>query len=175
MKIKNLTKFQKFEKLLDKPLLTGKEVIEIAKADPANTETILNKDTKAPFKLEHLNNFSSLIIKENLLKRKDIRDWSDKFSKAHPDIHYANRDVHIYYSPTIETAVFKEHQDPSLNFIVQCEGYSRWIVHGLETLLEPRDAIYIPAYSPHQCIPLSGRLSLSFAFWRYKHYTYANV
>ena len=166
MKIKNLNRFQKFKNIVNECLLNMKEVVKIATKDPENTEAIINRNQKVPFTPDRLNELSSLIIKDNLMENKSIRKWSDYFSKAHPDIHYAHRDVHIYYSPTIHAATFKEHMDNSINFIVQCEGYSRWTVHGIEMLLEPQDVLYIPCRTTHRCIPLSRRLSLSFAYWR---------
>jgi ribosomal protein L16 Arg81 hydroxylase len=99
--------------------------------------------------------------------KKEFEHLANFFKLKEPELNKSlTWDVHIYVSPEENCGSLKPHFDEADNFILQCEGVSRWIVPNFfDIILEPGDIAFIPKYCVHQCIPLSKRISLSFSFW----------
>ena len=91
-------------------------------------------------------------------------------------------DAHIYSCIKPEDHPFGIHFDGNDNVIVQCEGKTHWKVWDevfdreqyskqmnivsepiIDTIMEPGDAVFIPAYYPHLATSITSRLSVSFA------------
>tara|TARA_B100001250_G_scaffold280400_1_gene242736 strand:- start:441 stop:1070 length:630 start_codon:yes stop_codon:yes gene_type:complete len=91
-------------------------------------------------------------------------------------------DAHIYSCRNLDYHPFGIHFDRSDNVIVQCEGTTHWKIWGevfdreqyskqmnivsdpvINTVMEPGDAVFIPAYHPHLATTMTPRLSVSFA------------
>jgi hypothetical protein len=92
-------------------------------------------------------------------------------------------DAHIYFSRdnSLDNG-FGIHNDAAHNFIIQIEGTTHWKVGSnyylndevnlssfkdndtlsIDTILEPGDAIFVPAYVYHSAKSLSKRISISF-------------
>lgn len=92
-------------------------------------------------------------------------------------------DAHIYFSKdkSLDNG-FGIHNDAAHNFIIQVEGTTHWKVGSncylndninlssfkdddilsIDTILEPGDAIFVPAYVYHSAKSLSKRVSISF-------------
>ena len=107
------------------------------------------------------------------------------FARSIENTYQRNTDAHIYVcrNPEIEHP-FGAHFDISHNIIVQCEGETKFKVWNevedytvekrtkmnikenpiLDVIMKPGDAIWIPAYYPHQAISLTSRMSVSFPF-----------
>lgn len=86
------------------------------------------------------------------------------------DIKSYPTDAHIYFSlfePNTDLSGFKRHNDTQDNVIVGSEGRLKILVWDKEEpneyILSNGDAVYIPAGVDHQIIPLTARISISFA------------
>ena len=123
-----------------------------------------------------------------------LRDMSrstkniNAFAKHVEDRYNIQVDAHVYFSLNNESEhPFGVHYDESHNIIVQCEGktnFKVWdkinpeqmpqrthlnpILMGMELIMDvimnPGDAISIPAFYPHLALSQSKRLSVSFPF-----------
>ena len=167
MKITNPKKFKFFKNLIKENIFNYSDV-DILKKDLPNVEAITptgklygGKD-HIPEKIDGRE--LSLVMINAFAYKKKFKTLSDFFIKM-CNLNYLRRDVHVYYSPDEEAAVFGRHKDPSFNFILQCQGKSRWIVDRVEFPMDPGDVVYIPCFMSHQCVPLGKRVSLSFAYW----------
>lgn len=146
---------------VSKELLKWKDIEKLIQSK--NVETInknqekLNYDVKDKrkdsliitgaknYNLDFIKIFEYLLLKDNL----KAKDW----------------DVHVYVSYK-DGKSFKKHNDQAINYIIQCQGKSRWIVeNSFDVILDKGDLIYIPYEWYHQCIPLTKRISISIPIW----------
>lgn len=72
--------------------------------------------------------------------------------------------AHGYVSFSEHSGNFGKHCDDADVFFWQVIGRTKWIIDGLEYILEPNDLIYVPRKVYHHVIPLSPRVGVSFGF-----------
>jgi len=144
MKITNPKKFKFFKNLIEENIFNYSDV-DILKKDLPNVEAITpagklygGKD-HIPEKIDGRE--LSLVMINAFAYKKKFKTLSDFFIKI-CNLNYLRRDVHVYYSPDEEAAVF-----------------------GRQFPMDPGDVVYIPCFMSHQCVPLGKRVSLSFAYW----------
>lgn len=74
-------------------------------------------------------------------------------------------DAHIFYSYKKFDTGFGRHKDNQHNLIVCCQGRYDIKIYEQKTRLynmKPGDAVWVPAQTEHQVIPMGKRLSVSF-------------
>ena len=128
------------------------------------------------------------LLEEMVMYFTDMSRATEKinnFARSIENTYQRNTDAHIYVcrNPELEHP-FGAHFDISHNIIVQCEGKTNFKVWNevedhtvkkqtqldmkedpiLDVIMKPGDAIWIPAYYPHQAISLTSRMSVSFPF-----------
>ena len=130
---------------VSKELLKWKDIEKLIQSK--NVETINKNQEKLNYDVKDKRKDSLIITgaKDNL----KAKDW----------------DVHVYVSYK-DGKSFKKHNDQAINYIIQCQGKSRWIVENcFDVILDKGDLIYIPYEWYHQCIPLTKRISISIPIW----------
>ena len=134
-----------------------------------NIHIIDNKRKKYDFSGETKNNQTYIIedtVKSTMLKPIffNIRDTLlNKFSELKNCIRW---DAHFYGGFSSKSSTFNLHEDSSYTFILQCEGVCKWILpEHHEKILTTGDLLFLPKGVKHACIPMSKRISISFAFW----------
>lgn len=110
---------------------------------------------------------STLIFTNTQTVKKEFQQLVDYFKLKKPILKNTKLwDVQIYASFGNGLFSFVPHFDSAYNFILQCEGSSKWnVYHAFHEVLQPRDLVFIPKNWVHECIPLTSRISLSFSFW----------
>jgi len=91
----------------------------------------------------------------------------NNFCKMIEDMTNAPTDAHIYFSQVKESS-FGKHSDKSANIIIQQEGKSHikvWRKNGKQVQdfeMWGGDMVFVPSLCPHEIIPLTNRISISF-------------
>lgn len=132
-----------------------------------------------------INNGNSAVITNYGSKNKNTIELMNLFEKLF-QVHSA---IHVYCGLAGSTS-FSIHDDYPVNFIIQVEGKTRWKVFknrisylygtgrmngkltedqlevDIDVILEPGDALYIPARAFHAAYPSEKRLSMSIPCWQ---------
>jgi len=135
---------------------------------PEDKIEMINNNVKyRPYIREQVNNKSTLIFVEAENIKEEFKSLKKVFELKFPKLKKSKRwEVHIYFSYSGESTSFKTHTDVADNIIVQTEGLSKWHLPGFfNKTLAIGDMLWIPKGVEHGCVPLSKRISLSFAFW----------
>ncbi len=128
--------------------------------------TAIHNNSKENFNGK-LESNKSYIIEDLYNYKKDFIELKNLFIKKFK-IKSVRWDVHLYASMSNEGSTFNIHSDPADNVILQTDGLSYWkLPKNFNTFLETGDAIFIPRGVEHGCIPMTKRVSLSFAFWNF--------
>lgn len=136
------------------------------------------------FMIDNINRGNGFVIM-------DYGFYSDKTNqllKTFETIYNVNAAIHVY-GGLEGSKSFGIHEDYPANFIIQADGQTRWKVYNnrishlyrtgtmngqlsdddldlaFDVVLDPGDALYIPARMYHKAIPMGKRLSMSIPCW----------
>jgi len=134
--------------------------------EPSSIE-LINNNFKEPFVLEKFNENSSVIVSNARRVKPIFNNLINVFKEKFPILKSCKSyDVHIYASPSNKSSTFGTHVDTSHTIILQTQGLCKWVLpNNFEKIIECGDILWLPKGTIHGCIPLSKRISLSFAFW----------
>ena len=176
----NLFKWDDVEHLLnnniDKFELIGEDKLKVK--IPMIEEGWLGKTQDNKFIQEKITEGKSFVITATSFYNEKITNISAVLEK----ITGYGTNCHVYGNNSNDGGnSFSVHTDFTANLIVQTWGKSRWKVYDeiedtptrkatdeglnciMDEILEPGSALYIPPKKYHSCLPMSRRMSLSFA------------
>jgi hypothetical protein len=180
--IKDNTPF--FMERLAPNLFSWRELENLLNLSPFINTNRLKYISDAQYEWEHIPGWSTdpssyptellnKIIRKSvcyILDASRVNKKINNLCKQLEDIKSFPTDAHIYFSlsePDTDLSGFKRHNDEQDNVIVGCEGSLKILVwedeEPNEYILYNGDAVYIPARFDHQIIPLTARISISFA------------
>ena len=154
-------------KFINNSILNFQELnLLINSTDPSNID-VITSNGKIFFKPYTDYGDSTFIVSNTKDIKPVFKDLIEKFKEKYPILKNCKRnDVHIYAGQSHKSSTFGIHTDTSYTIILQCEGSCKWILpEDFEVELYCGDILWIPKGTKHGCLPLSKRISLSFAFW----------
>lgn len=187
--VSDIVSWQDVERCFNNPALYNFEMI-----GPDNVKIDIPMHKKAwvfskpvqdkAFMIDHINRGYGMVIMDYAF----YSEKTNELMRVFENIYNVNACIHVY-GGLEGSKSFGIHEDYPSNFIIQADGKTHWKVYNnrisslyrtgtmngklrdedldlaIDVVLEPGDALYIPARAYHQAMPMGRRLSMSIPCW----------